>query len=118
MGHGAAICAMHFLLCYGGKQGYCILCNNHEMQLLHILRQFKSIKSTLADEGHLLESLCSVSILTLAVKKFDVAFHDVKLFKMSQNGITLILDRLEITMTQSGIKLLQEHRTATVLSRW
>ena len=42
------------LLCYGGKQGYCILCNNHEMQLLHILRQFKSIKSTLVNKNHLL----------------------------------------------------------------
>ena len=37
---------------------------------------------------------------------------------MSQNGITLIHDRLEITMDLSGIKLLQEHRTATALSRW
>lgn len=80
------------------------------MQLLHILRQFKSIESTLVNESHLLESLCSVSILTQAVKKFDVAFHDIKLINMSPNGITLILDRLEITMAQSGIKLLQEHR--------
>lgn len=47
-------------------------------------------KLIFADEKHLLESLCSVSILTQAVKKFDVAFHDIKLFNMSQNGITLI----------------------------
>ncbi|WP_337428559.1 hypothetical protein [Segatella sp.] len=47
-------------------------------------------KLIFADEKHLLESLCSVSILTQAVKKFDVAFHDIKLFNMSLNGITLI----------------------------
>lgn len=81
------------------KRNRCIFCNGS-----------KSIESTLVDEGHLLESLCSISILTQTVKKFDVAFHNVKLFKMSLNGITLIFDRLEITMAQSGIKLLQEHR--------
>ena len=44
--------------------------------------------------------------------------YDTPSFKMSLNGITLILDRIEITMAQSGIKLLQEHHTAKVLSCW
>lgn len=101
-----------------GNEVIAFFCNNREMQLLHILRQFKSIESALVNEKHLLRAFRWGSILTQAVKKFDVAFHDVKLFKMSLNGITLILDRIEITMAQSGIKLLQEHHTAKVLSCW
>ena len=37
------ICAMLFLLGYGEKRGYCIFCNNHKTQLVHILQQFRCL---------------------------------------------------------------------------
>ncbi|RHK45784.1 hypothetical protein DW064_14315 [Segatella copri] len=47
--------------------------------------------AALVNIEHLLGAFSWGSILTQAAKKFDVAFHNIKLFNMSLNGITLVL---------------------------
>ena len=48
------------------------------MQLLHILRQFKSIKSTLVNEDHLLAAFRWGALFTKTPQKFDTLFQGVK----------------------------------------
>ena len=51
----------------------------------------EKILTALVNIDHLLGAFSWDPILTQAAKKFDVAFHDIKLFNMSLNGITLVL---------------------------
>ena len=55
------------------------------------------LKIALVNEDYLLGAFRWSSILTKASRYLDVAFHDVKLFNMSLNGITLVLISQYIT---------------------
>ena len=80
---------------------------------LHGSRKFgakhQGIESALVDEAQLIPVLCCCSILLDTSHYPCTAFRRTWVINMSLNGITLILDWLEITMAQPGIKLLQEH---------
>ena len=66
--------------------------NTYEMQLVHILRQFKSRESALADEGQLIPALCCCSILLDTSHYPCTVFRRTWVINMSPDGITLILD--------------------------